>query len=328
MPANPDFDDIATTTVRNRSGKIADNASRTTAFLDRLRKKGKMRPVMGGRTIVQELEVSLNPNSGWYAGLDNLSTNAHEPFSAAEYDWKQAYTPIVWSGLDEIRNQGEWAATDLIASRIANGERSLNDLVAIAVHSDGTGSGGKQLHGLGLFVVTAPTTGTVGGIDRAANSFWRNQTATATFAAVNIAATHPSAFMQGLNSLSIATVRGKDRPDLYLGDSIGYQRFLESMQPLQRITNVEMAAAGFTQLKYNGVGGDADFVLENVLQTSNRVFAINTDYIYLRVHPNRNFKPIGGVRTPINQDGKVQFIGFAGNLCLSNAGRQGVLSNV
>jgi hypothetical protein len=84
MPANPSFDDIVTTTLRNRSGKLADNATRTTALLDRMRRKGKVKPAAGGRTIVQELETALNTNGGWYSGFDQLNTNSFEPFSAAE----------------------------------------------------------------------------------------------------------------------------------------------------------------------------------------------------------------------------------------------------
>jgi hypothetical protein len=68
MPANANFDDIVTTTLRNRSGKLADNATKTTALLDRMRRKGKVKPAAGGRTIVQELETGLNTNGGWYAG--------------------------------------------------------------------------------------------------------------------------------------------------------------------------------------------------------------------------------------------------------------------
>lgn len=84
MPANPDFDDIVTTTLRNRTGKTADNATRTMALLDRLRRKGKVKEAEGGRTIVQELETALNPNGGWYAGADVLNANSFEPLSAAE----------------------------------------------------------------------------------------------------------------------------------------------------------------------------------------------------------------------------------------------------
>lgn len=326
MAGNPDFDDIVTTTLRNRSGKVADNATVTTAFLDRMRRKGKVKPADSGRTIVQELEIGLNPNGGWYAGLDTLNTNLFEPLSAAEYDWKQAYVPAVWSGLDKLRNQGEMATVNLVMARVKNAEKSLVDLVAQAAYSDGTSFGGKQMHGLGLFVVTNPATGSVGGIDRASNTFWRNQTATCTIGAtINIATTNPSSYLVALNSLSIACTRGADRPDLYVADALHYNAYLSSLQGIQRISNNEMAAAGFTNLKYFGVGGDADFVLDNGYCPTSTTFALNTDYLYLRPHPDRDFVPFGGDRIPVNQDGTVRFIGFTGNLCMSNAARQGRL---
>lgn len=326
MAGNPDFDDIVTTTLRNRSGKLADNATVTVAFLDRLRRKGKVKPANAGRTIVKELEIALNNNGGWYSGLDPLNTNMFEGFSAAEYDWKQAYVPAVWSGLEKLQNQGELATINLVTARVKNSEKSLIDLVAQAAFSDGTSFGGKQLHGLGLFVVTNPATGTVGGIDRATNTFWRNQTATCTIgASINIATTNPSSYLVALNSLSIACTRGIDRPDLYVADALHYNAYLSSLQGIQRITNNEMAAAGFTSLKYYGVGGDADFVLDNGYCPASTTFALNTDYLYLCPHPDRDFVPFGGDRIPVNQDGTVRFVGFTGNLCLTNAARQGRL---
>lgn len=331
MPANPNFDDIVTTTLRNRSGKLADNATRTMALLDRLKRKGKVKPADGGRTIVQELEVALNPNGGWYAGLDVLNANMHEPFSAAEFDWKQAYVPAVWSGLDKLRNQGEYAVINLVTSRIKNSEKSLMDLVAQASYSDGTGFGGKQLGGLGLMVVASPGTGTVGGIDRLANTFWRNQTATATMSgaggAINIATNSPSSFLTAMNTLSIACTRGMDRPDLYVADAIAYRLYLESLQPLQRITNDQMAGYGFTALKYFGVGGNADVVLDNGYCPTKTMYALNTDYIYLRPHPERDFVPFGGDRIPVQQDATVRYVGFTGNMTVANMFLQGILTS-
>lgn len=328
MPANPNFDDIVTTTLRNRSGKLADNATRTMALLDRLRRKGKVKPADGGRTIVQELEVSLNPNGGWYAGLDVLNANMHEPFSAAEYDWKQAYVPAVWSGLDKLKNQGEYATINLVSSRVKNSEKSLMDLVAQAAYSDGTGFGGKQLGGMQLFIVASPTTGTVGGIDRAANTFWRNQATTVAMSTpINIVTTNPPDFLRALNALAIATTRGTDRPDLFVADAVGYQRYMESLQPIQRITNTDMAGYGFTALKYYGVGGNADFVLDNGYCPAKTVYALNTDYIYLRPHPERDFVPFGGDRIPVQQDATVRYVGFTGNMTAANLFLQGVMTS-
>lgn len=328
MPANPDFDDIVTTTLRNRNGKLADNATRPVAFLDRLRRKGKVKPADGGRSIVQEIEAALNNNGGWYAGGDELNTNAFEGFTAAEYDYKQAAVPVVWFGMEKLKNQGEYATINLITSRVKNGEKALVDLVAQASYADGTSFGGKQLHGLGLFVVASPTTGLVGGIDRALSSFWQNQATTVAMSTpANVAVTQPTAFLQALNTIAIATSRGSDHADLYVADGVGYTRYLESLQVLQRIASDEMAGFGFKALKYNGVGGDADFVLDNGYCPAKTAFALNSDYIYLRPHPDRDFVAFGGDRVPVNQDATVRHIGFAGNICGSNLALQGTITS-
>jgi hypothetical protein len=327
MPANSSFDDIVTTTLRNRSGKLADNATRTTALLDRLRRRGKVRPAAGGRTIVQELEVGLNDQGGWFAGYDTLNTVPYEPFTAAEYDWKQAYVPVVWSGLEKLKNMGEHEVIDLVAGRIKNGEKALYDLVAQAAYSAGTSYGGKQMHGLGL-MVTASANQSVGGISQSTYSFWANQAKTVDFdAATNIATTNPSPVLSKINELAIACTRGSDRPDLWIGDATGYKAYLEALQPIQRITSEEMAGAGFTALKYYGVGSAADFVLDNGYCPSKTIYALNTNFLYLRPHPDRNFMPFGGDRIPVNQDATVRFLGFAGNMTASNLARQGILSD-
>jgi hypothetical protein len=42
--ASPNLSEIVTTTLRNRSGKLADNVTKSRALLDRLKKKGNNRP--------------------------------------------------------------------------------------------------------------------------------------------------------------------------------------------------------------------------------------------------------------------------------------------
>jgi hypothetical protein len=58
--ATPNLSEIITTTLRNRSGKLADNVSENNALLSRLKERGKIKPVSGGRTIVQELDYAEN----------------------------------------------------------------------------------------------------------------------------------------------------------------------------------------------------------------------------------------------------------------------------
>lgn len=329
MGANPNFDDIVTTTLRNRSASLADNATKTIALLERLRRRGKVKPAGGGRTIVQEIEATLNSQAGWYAGYDLLSTTPVQPFTAAEYDWKQAYVPVIWSGLEKLKNMGEHQVIDLIAARVRNAEKSLMDLVGQAVYSDGTGFGGKQMHGLGLFVVGTPTTGVVGGIDRATNTFWRNQVETVDFdAAINqsgSSGTQPTPVLAAMNKLCIKCTRGSDMPDMIIAGGLAYQRYLESLQPIQRITSTSEAGAGFQSLKYWGTGMDADVVLDNGYCDSKTMYFLNTNFLYFRPHPERNFVPMGGERMPVNQDATIKFMGFAGNMTASNLFLQGGL---
>lgn len=58
--ASPGLSELVTTTLRNRSGVIADNMSKNNALLARLNKRGRVKPVSGGRTIVRELSYAEN----------------------------------------------------------------------------------------------------------------------------------------------------------------------------------------------------------------------------------------------------------------------------
>jgi hypothetical protein len=172
--ASPNLSEIVTTTLRNRSGKLADNVTNNNALLNRLNKKGNVKPVDGGRSIVQELDYQENGTFKRYSGYETLDISPSEVFSAAEFDWKQGAVSVSISGLEELQNSGSERVIDLLESRIKNAERTMANNVSGDLYSDGTASGGKQIGGLQHIIADAPSTGTVGGINRATYSFWRN----------------------------------------------------------------------------------------------------------------------------------------------------------
>ena len=315
--------EIVTTTLRNRTGKLADNVSKNNGLLRRLRAKGKIKPVNGGRTIVQELEYAENGTFKRYSGYEMLNITPSDVFTAAEFNYAQAAVAISISGLEEIQNSGEERIIDLLESRIGNAERTLVNNIALDCYSDGTADGGRQLGGLQLLLSSAPTTGTVGGIDRSAWTFWRNQ---AFSGLTNGGAAVTAANIQSyMNRLYVQQVRGADRPDLIVADNNFYRLYLESLQAIQRIASDDKAMAGFNALKYM----DADVILDGGYgggAPTNRMFFLNTDYVFFRPAAKRNFVPIGDDRYAVNQDAMVKLIGFAGQLTLSNAFLQGVLS--
>ena len=71
--AFPNLSEIVTTTLRSRTGELADNMSRNNALLARLSRRGKIKTFSGGRTIVQELNYANNQTFQWYSGYQTLN---------------------------------------------------------------------------------------------------------------------------------------------------------------------------------------------------------------------------------------------------------------
>jgi hypothetical protein len=317
--AIPGLSEIVTTTIQSRSGVLADNVSKNNAILNRLGKKGNIKPVSGGDVILQELDYAENGTYKRYSGYETLDVSPSQVFTSASYNYKQAAVAITISGLEELQNAGEERIIDLLESRIRNAERTMANNLSADMYSDGTASGSKQIGGLQLLVSDSPSTPTVGGISASTWSFWQNQQ----YAASTIAA---GSIVGAMNTLYSKMVRGNDTPDLLIADNNYYNRYLRELQIIQRVTSDEMAQAGFVSLKYM----NSDVVLDGGYGgncPADHMYFLNTNYIYFRPHSRRNMVPIGDDRFSVNQDAMVRLIGFAGNMTVSNRFLQGVLTN-
>jgi hypothetical protein len=324
--ASPNLSELVTSTLRNRSGKDADNVTKNNALLTRLKTKGKVKPFDGGRTLVQELQYAENSTFQYYSGYDTINVSPSDVLTGAEFNITQAVAAVTMSGLEDLQNSGKEQILDLLETRIENGIRTLQNNLAVGVYSDGTGYGGRQIGGLQLLVADTPTSGTVGGIARASWPFWRNISFDATTDGGSAATS--SNIQSYMNRVWLQLVRGADKPDIIVADNNYFRLYWESLQSIQRITKDggDMAAAGFTSLQYmnadvvfdGGYGGAAP---------ANHMYFLNTDYVFFRPHRRRNFVPIGGAREAINQDASVRLVGWAGQMTLSNAFLQGVLKD-
>lgn len=321
--ASPNLSEIVTTTLRNRSGKLADSVSKNNAILNRLNKRGNIKPFDGGRTIVQELEYAENSTFKRYSGYEQLNIAPSDVFTAAEFDIKQAAVAVSISGLEQLQNSGSERVIDLLESRIKNAERTMQNNISADMYSDGTADGGKQIGGLQSLIADTPTN-TVGGINRSTWAFWKNVSFDATTDG-SAAATY-SNIQSYMNRVWLQVVRGTDRPDLIIADNNYYRLYWESLQAIQRITSTDMAEAGFSSLKYM----DADVVFDGGYGGNappNHMYFINTNYLFWRPHRDRNMVPLDPDRFSVNQDAMVKLIGVAGNMTLSNAFTQAVLKD-
>lgn len=324
--ASPNLTELVTTTLRDRQGELADNVSKSNVLLNAVQAKGNIDLVSGGRTIVRELEYAENSTFMYYSGYESLNISPSDVFSAAEYSWKQAAVNVSWSGLENrIQNAGDAASIKLVASRIRNAERTMANQISIGIYSDGTGSAGKQITGLQAQVADTPTTGIVGGIDRANFAFWQNQTVTIT------STDNTSELAADMRTLWSACSRGNDRPNLIVAGATLYDLFWADMQSIQRVTSAGTGNKGFTELEFRGVavhldGGQATGSARDWGGglSATRMYMLNTDYIYWSVHSGTNMVPMDE-RMSLNQDATVVPLLWAGNLTMGNAGLQGVL---
>jgi hypothetical protein len=342
MP-DPNLSEVVTTTLRNRTGVLQDNVSRNNALLARLNKKGRIKSFSGGRTIVQELNYANNTTFTWYSGYQTVNINPSQVFTAAEFPIRQAALAVSISGLEELQNSGEEAIIDLLESRVENGEQTFMNGLSNGVYGDGSIAG--SIGGLQLLVAASPTTGTVGGIDRSQWAFYRN----IVFSALTNGGMAASSanIIQFMNALWVQLVRGRDFPDLIVADNNMYTFYLNAMQSIQRVTTEggapDLAEAGYTSLKFlnsdvvldGGFQGFATDPLPFQLSTSTGavggapasfMYFLNTNYIHWRPHSARNMVPLDPDRFSVNQDAMVRLLGWAGNMTLSNAFLQGLLS--
>ena len=318
--ANELYDSIFTTTLASRTAKLADNISKNNALLKKLKEKKNIRLISGGSKILEELEYGEG-DMVWYSGYDTINYSPKQLFTAAEYAIKLAAVPVAVSGEDLLKNSGKERVMELMEKRIQNAEKTMSNQLAAAMYGDGPSADGKSIGGLKLLVADDPTTGTVGNINRATsgNEFWRNQSATHQ----NL---NSGNILQAMDEMYLKCSRGSDKPDLIVVDDKLYSIYEQALQPLARYSDPKMADAGFQSLKFKGCdvvydGGQGGHCPDN------HMYFLNTDYLYLRPHKDRNMKVIGGDRLSINQDAMYRIIGWAGNMTMSNAALQGVLIN-
>lgn len=319
MPS-PGLDEIVTTTLRYRSGKLRDNMSKNIALLSRLQERENIAPVSGGRSIVEELEYAENSTFMYYSGDETLNVMNSDVFTAAEYDWKQCAVAVKINGLELLKNSGREKVIDLLEARIKNAEKTMLNNLSTGVYSDGTGTGGKQIGGLQLLVSDAGT-GTVGGINSSLYSFWQNQVYDFSNNGVSASAL---TIQDAMNSLYLATARNRDVVDMIVADNTYFGYYWKSLQAIQRVTDDKMASAGFQTLKFMGADVVYDGGFSGTAPAAHMYF-LNTNYIKFRPHRDRNMVPMNPDRFSVNQDAMVKLIGWAGNMTCSNRSLQGVI---
>lgn len=320
--ANPnDGQTIAASWNALVTAKPEDNIFADYWILNRLKNGEAFKSVDGGDVVTGSLEYAQNGTVTWYSDTETISTSRQDTFDRFEFTWKEAAGTVVQSELENAINQGSAQKFDLLDAKMRNLKRSLDDLMNAGLHSDGSGTSGKQMLGLQALVSATPTTGTVGAINRANFSFWRNQQASGaktTSAFDNLRAT-----MRSVYNLCSNGIAG-DHPTFGVTTRTVFEGFEGLLLANERFTSKDDPDGGFKneQVKFKGMSLAYD---DDCL--SGACYFLNPAYLKLAYAKGHWYKGSPAVE-PSNQTIQVFKVHTISALITSNARMLGVVSSI
>jgi len=167
--------------------KPIDEIARERPLLAKLMSKKKSFP--GGKQfITEQVRFQYDSNFQWYFGDDAVSYNRKDTVRQTQFPWAGAHDGfslnedlLLANGITVTDNAGPSTnsgaemlqLTNLFEENIETLRLGFEEMLDYDLHLDGT-QDAKAIAGLDLLIALDPTTGTVGGIDRATNEWWRN----------------------------------------------------------------------------------------------------------------------------------------------------------
>ncbi|PZP57359.1 MAG: phage major capsid protein [Delftia acidovorans] len=325
MPINPsiNYQQVLSMALEDRGPGRQDLVSNQIALLAVLQRKGMWKPYSGPR-IRQTLQIA-KPTGQWYSGYDFLDNPPTELFNDAYYTPKMVAVPISLTMEEILNNSGEAEIEDVLTSYMDAAEQALKETIETGLYSDGTANNGKQLTGLAAAVPIITNSGTYGGIDRGAYALWRTSTfdANSAFPTIGTQVT-PTTIRPMLTQIFLQRSRGQQSADLLLMSNEHYAAYDAALVAQQRIVKEgSLGKLGFQSIEYVGAGRSVEVVMAggfNSAMPANTTFGLNTDTLRMRYNPNRNMDKLfkGDGQMPINQDAIAQFLGFMGELTMTN----------
>lgn len=314
---------ILSTALAERSPGIEDLVSDANPLYNILKRKGRMRS-FSGPEIRQTLQIDKQ-NAQWYRGYDFLANPPIELWNDAVWTPKSVVVPVSLTGQEIRANQGANQIFDIVDGTLEAAENALVDEFDAALHGDGTADGGKAIIGLAGALPIVTNTGTYGGINRATVPMWRTSTYDADTDFPTIGTQVNSTTIRPMLSKIMAERSRNNRAaDLLIMSEEHYMAYDAATVAIQRITREgSLGSLGFTSLEYVGGGRRAEIVLASGMNNnmpSDTTYGIDTGSLMIRYREGYNFARLfdGDGQMPINQDAIAQFIGWEGEMTMTN----------
>ena len=315
---------LLTAAVARRSAEVQDIVYNATPLTRILRDEGRIRVKRAGGP---ELRIPVEFDklqAQWFTGYDKIEITPKELLNSAVFNWSRVVGMFSLTGTELMYTRGEEEVIDIMEFYMDAAEKSVKEEFEVAMIGDGTGSGGRQMVGLGGAIPVIPNTGVYGGIDRATVPNWRTSTFdidngdVSGFNAWDSTTARPI-----IEQISLNRSRNGRYADLLIADALSYQAISASFVAHQRIVSERLGRLGFAGLTYMTPAGPVDIVaaggIGNVMP-QNTIFGIDTKGLSIYEFPGQSFVPFhpGDGMRPINQDAVAQGIVWSGQLVLEN----------
>lgn len=227
------------------SSDPVDNVFARHYLLEKLRENGSFEK-QNGRLFKHTLEYALNSSVKFMGEYDSLDVTAQTTFDECQYTPKNIGGMVPMSEFEKAITANGAGKFDLMAAKLDNLKNTIEETVNTSFFSDGTGSAGLEFGGLQLLVSSSPSTGTVGAINRATFSFWRNQQtsgAKTTTAFDNLKSTWTSIYNLCSNGI------GKENPTFAVTTQTVFQGFESLLTTQERYDRKGVGDKGISGFK-------------------------------------------------------------------------------
>lgn len=315
---------LLTAAVARRSREVQDIVYNATPLTRILRDEGRIRVKRAGGP---ELRIPVEFDklqAQWFTGYDKIEITPKELLNSAVFNWSRVVGMFSLTGTELMYTRGEEEVIDLMEFYLDAAEKSVKEEFEVSMVGDGTGSGGRQLIGLGGAIPIVPNSGVYGGIDRGTVANWRTSTFNIPGGDVAPYTTWDSTTARPIiERIALNRSRNGRYADLLIADSLSYAAISASFVAHQRIVSDRLGRLGFAGLTYMTPAGPVDIVAAGGIGTvmpANTIFGIDTKGLSIYEFPGQSFVPFhpGDGMRPINQDAVAQGIVWSGQLVLEN----------
>jgi len=273
----------------------------------------------GGYQIGNPLTVGRNPNIASYEYYDQLPVSQTNEFITVNYYWSRVAGTVIISDQEEDENKGEAQIFKLMKAKLDVLEESIKEKFSEYLYAAG---GGTDPLGLASLIPDDPTTGTLGGVNRATETQWR--TSSYNFAGALNATNIEEAFDDVLLDL---TLKG-ERPDLILCGRNIYRYYRAAVRD-KVVFNLSDTSNGkrMMDLGFGGLSHQNIPMLYDEDCGVNKCYFINSKYLRLHILKGVNMK-VKNLSAPWDTDASGSRIVWQGQYCLWRAYRtHGVINN-